>query len=53
MMIVGQEGGRPKWWDGAWAPKMIGNVAREERGREGEQGGRDEQGKEMRGDRRV
>jgi hypothetical protein len=29
MMIVGQEGRRPRGWDGAWASKMIGNVARE------------------------
>jgi hypothetical protein len=23
MMIVGQEGGRPKWWVRAWASKVI------------------------------
>jgi hypothetical protein len=48
MMIVGQEGRGPKWWDRAWASKLDRDCSRcrEGRGGEGAEGGMREQGRE-------
>jgi hypothetical protein len=43
MMIVGQEGGKPKWWDRAWASKVDRDCSRCREGRGGRtEGGRGE-----------